>query len=107
MEEAEKHTIAKPTSEGVHASTCLVDESCIGLVHSSSPHNFISYTSFGNEYWVKVLFFLVPHEEKEDPTFFIDGCRDIPCDATSTYLLIPNDIEKYFSMAYLYDNIPF
>ena len=41
MEYFEKYTIVKPTSGGVHVSTCLVDESCRGLVHSSSPYNFI------------------------------------------------------------------
>ena len=49
MDEVEKHDIVKPTSRGVHASTCLVDESSKRLVHNFSPHNFISAVSFGNE----------------------------------------------------------
>ena len=49
MDEVEKHSTVKPTSRGVHASTCLVDESSKRLVHNFSPHNFISAVSFGNE----------------------------------------------------------
>ena len=63
MVEVEKHTIIKPTNGGVHASNCLVDERCRGLVHSSSPHNFILAMPFWNEYMVKVFSLLVSHEE--------------------------------------------
>ena len=45
MEEAKKHTIVKPTSGQAHASTWLVDESYIGIVHSSSSNIYIPATS--------------------------------------------------------------
>ena len=96
MEEVEKHTTVKPTSGGVHVSTFLLDESCRGLVHSSSPQNFISPTSCENEYWFKECFLLVLHEEHEVPIFLVDYCRDIPCDVTRTHVLIQKEIKESY-----------
>ena len=107
IEEVEKNSTAKPTSDGEHASTCLVDESCRGLVHIYSPHNFISATSFGNEDWVKGFFLFVPHEEKEDPTFVIDGCRDIPCDVKSTHVLPQKETEDSLAIRDIDEDMPF
>ena len=62
IEESEEILSVGPSLYGFDASISLVDESFIILVHIYSPHNFISSTSFGNEYWVKGFFLLVPHE---------------------------------------------
>ena len=77
------------------------------MVHSYSPHNFISSTSCVTEDWVKRLFPLVPHEEHEAPTFLVDDCRDIPCDVTSTHVLIPKDFEEYLSIRDIDENMTF
>ena len=98
MEEVEKHTIDKPTSRGVHASTCLVDESYRGLVHSSSSYSSILATSTGNEDSVKGFFLVVSHEGQEAPTVSIDDCRIIPCDVTCECVLVQKDIEESLAM---------
>ena len=49
----------------------------------------------------------MPHEEQESPTFFVDGCRDIPCDVTSIHVLIQKDIEESLAMGDIDENMPF
>ena len=63
---------------------------------------------------MKGLFILVPHEELKSPTFFVYGCRNIPCDVTSATIfpektdVFPHkDIEDSLAMGDIDENIPF
>ena len=50
---------------------------------------------------------MVPHEEKEAPTIFVNGCREMPCDMTSTHVFSQKDIEETLAMRYVDEYIPF
>ena len=49
----------------------------------------------------------MPHEEQEDPTFFVDDCTNIPCDGTKELVLPQKNIEESLSMGYINESIPF
>ena len=50
---------------------------------------------------------LVPHEDQEAPTFYVDGCSVIPCGVTSTPVLLQKDIEEYLAMGKIAKDVPF
>ena len=85
MEETKKNTIVQPISGGGHAFTNLMDASHMdmGFFCSTLFHTLMEAIAHGDEYWVKGLFLLVPHEEWEAPTISLDDLMVRPLGLTS------------------------